>query len=425
MPSVIVVGAQWGDEGKAKIVDILSETADIIVRYQGGSNAGHTVVTNGNKFKFHLVPSGILRKDKICILGNGMVVNLEELKSEIEKLQDFNINFDGRFFISKNIHLVMPYHIMLDGASENKLSSKKLGTTLKGIGPTYQDKTGRIGIRLSDIFYDDIFDEKLDRNLLIKNTLLKHLYKEPTIDKNEIKNKFKNLAEFIKPYVSDVYTIIDHAIRDKKSILFEGAQGTLLDVDHGTYPFVTSSNSCAGGACTGTGIGPTHISEVIGVVKAYTTRVGLGPFPTEIEGSASDAIREKGNEYGTTTGRPRRCGWIDIPALRRSAVINGFTSLAITKIDVLDNEEKIKICTSYNHNGSIINDMPCETHVLKNCKPVYETLDGWMKNSKDINTPDQIPENMKKYLDRLSRLIGVKIKFLSTGEDRQSIIKFY
>jgi len=424
MPAVVVVGAQWGDEGKAKIVDILSEEADIIVRFQGGSNAGHTVVADGNKFKFHLVPSGILRKGKTCIIGNGMVVNLKELKEEMELLKKFHIDFEGRFFISKNAHLVMPYHILMDGASEDKLNSKKLGTTLKGIGPAYQDKYGRIGIRVSDIFHEDFLDERLERNLLIKNTLLEHLYDQPKIDKDEIKRELMELGRYIRPYVADVYNILKDALRNDKYILFEGAQGTLLDVDHGTYPFVTSSNSCAGAACTGSGVGPTEISEVIGVVKAYTTRVGTGPFPTEIMGEAGEKIRKKGDEFGTTTGRPRRCGWLDIPALKRAVSINGFTAIAITKIDVLDDEPQIKMCVAYDHNGKILQKMPSETKVLKECKPIYETLDGWMQNTKGLNEPNKIHPNMKRYINKISELLEVKIRFLSTGEDRSSCIKF-
>jgi adenylosuccinate synthase len=431
MPSVIVVGAQWGDEGKAKIVDILSEKADIIVRFQGGSNAGHTVVANGNKFKFHLVPSGILRKEKICIIGNGVVLNLKELIEEIESLKKFDIDIAGRLFISKNTHLVMPYHIDIDKAREKKLYSKKLGTTLKGIGPAYEDKFGRVGIRISDLYNHEVFLEKLKQNISNKNLILGWVYKYSKPQNNlisnrynidEIINEFENYRDYMKPYVADTYKIMDEALRKNKNILFEGAQGTLLDIDHGTYPFVTSSNSCAGGACTGTGIGPTKITEVIGIVKAYTTRVGSGPFPTEILGPAGDKLRERGCEYGTTTGRPRRCGWIDIPALRRSTLINGFTSIAITKIDVLDDQKELKICTAYDYKGEIIHDFPTETHILSECKPIYETIDGWMDKTEGISKPDKIPPKMKKYIQRISDLIDVKVKLVSTGEDRESCI---
>ena len=355
MPNVIVLGLQWGDEGKGKIVDVLSEKADVVARYQGGHNAGHTVVIKNEKFILHVIPSGILYKGKKCLIGNGVVVEPASLLEEINGLKERGIEIDkNNLFLSKNAHVIMPYHMALDRENEKLRGSKSIGTTGRGIGPAYCDKINRSGIRVADLLQPEFFREKLKANLFNINFLLENLYKAQVFNIDNIYDEYMGYAEKLKEHVADTDIIIDKTIAEGGNILLEGAQGTLLDIDHGTYPYVTSSNATAGGACTGLGIGPTKISKVLGVVKAYTTRVGAGPFPTEIKDSLGDAIREKGGEYGATTGRPRRCGWLDMVILRHSARINGLTGIAITKLDILDGLETIKICTSYKHNGKIL-----------------------------------------------------------------------
>ncbi|MCK4590307.1 MAG: adenylosuccinate synthase, partial [Candidatus Latescibacteria bacterium] len=354
----VVVGSQWGDEGKAKIVDYLTEEADIVVRFQGGANAGHTVVIGQEKFVFHLIPTGIIHPDKICIIGNGVVLDPAVLLEEKENLGEKGIRVEGRLLVSQNSHLVMPYHKLLDQVKEDSKTGEKIGTTRRGIGPCYTDKAARIGIRAADLLDEGLFREKLAQNIREKNEVLTKIYGREAIDGEKIFSEYREFAEMLRPFITDTSVFLDQAVKQGRSVLFEGAQGTLLDMDHGTYPFVTSSNTVAGGACTGSGIGPTQIDEVIGVTKAYTSRVGNGPFPTELKDATGEKIREVGQEYGATTGRPRRCGWFDAVAVRLASRVNGLTSLAVTRLDVIDSFATINICTAYRYKVNTIEDMP-------------------------------------------------------------------
>ena len=422
MPNIIVVGLQWGDEGKGKIVDFLSEKADVVARFQGGHNAGHTVVINQDKFILHLIPSGILYKDKMCIIGNGVVVDPAALLEEINGLRERGVEIGKNLFLSKNAHLIMPYHVVLDRENERLRGSKSIGTTGRGIGPAYCDKIGRGGIRVADFLQPVLFKEKLKSNLVHVNFLLENLYKVSPLDAEVIFHEYMEYAEKLSPYIADTDILINDMISRKKNVLFEGAQGTLLDVDHGTYPYVTSSNAIAGGACTGLGVGPTKISKVLGVVKAYTTRVGSGPFPTEIKDTLSDKLREKGGEYGATTGRPRRCGWLDMVVLRHSVRINGVTGIAITKLDILDGLETIKICTSYKHNGKIYEEFPKELNILEESEPVYEEADGWSSSTLGIRDFNKLPKAAKIYIRKIEKMLGVKVHLISTGQRRDELV---
>lgn len=422
MPNVVIVGAQWGDEGKGKIVDYLSEKADVIARYQGGNNAGHTVVINNEKFIFHLIPSGILHEGKICIIGNGVVVDPSILLEEINHLIKRRIKVGGKLYLSKNAHLIMPYHKAIEKEIENFKGLKKLGTTGRGIGPAYADKITRTGIRVVDLLQDSVFKEKLKINLININFLLENLYRVPGLVEKAIFSEYMGYAKKLSEYIADTDIIINRMISDNRNILFEGAQGTLLDVDHGTYPYVTSSNPTAGGACTGLGIGPTKISKVLGVVKAYTTRVGSGPFPTEIKDALGEEIREKGGEYGATTGRPRRCGWLDMVILRHSARINGLTGIAITKLDVLDGIQTIKICTSYKYKGKMYNDFPKEINIIEECAPLYEEVEGWSTSTAGIRDFKKLPKAAKAYVKKIETMLGVEVQLISTGQRRDEII---
>jgi adenylosuccinate synthase len=423
MSSVIVVGSQWGDEGKGKIVDFLSEKADVVARYQGGHNAGHTVVIKDEKFILHLIPSGILYKDKMCLIGNGVVVDPAALIDEINGLKERGVKVGKNLLLSKNAHLIMPYHVAIDKESERVKGSKNIGTTGRGIGPAYCDKMARAGIRVADLLHPLVFKEKLKTNLFHINFLLENLYKVPRFDIEDIYNKYMGYAEKLSEYIADTDIIINRVISEKKNVLFEGAQGTLLDIDHGTYPYVTSSNPIAGGACTGLGVGPTKISKVLGVVKAYTTRVGSGPFPTEITDALGDKIRERGGEYGATTGRPRRCGWLDMVILRHSARINGLTGIAITKLDILDGIDVIKICTSYRYKGKTYEEFPKEISIFEECEPVYEAVSGW--NTSTIATKDfnRLPKTAKAYIRKIEKMLGVKVQIISTGQRRDELIQ--
>ncbi len=424
MPSVIVVGLQWGDEGKGKIVDVLSEKADIVARFQGGHNAGHTVVINNEKFILHVIPSGILYKNKKCLIGNGVVVDPASLVKEIEGLRQRDVQIDGsNLLLSKHAHVIMPYHIAIDQESEKLKGSKSIGTTGRGIGPTYCDKIGRSGIRISDLYQSDLFRSKLKSNLAHINFLLENLYKAKGFNTDEIFKEYSGYAEKLKEHIADTDIIINDAINSNKNVLLEGAQGTLLDIDHGTYPFVTSSNSTAGGACTGLGIGPTKITGVLGVIKAYTTRVGGGPFPTEIHDSLGELIRERGGEYGATTGRPRRCGWLDMVILRHSVRINGLTGIAITKLDILDGLESLKICTSYKYNGRIYNEFPKEINIFSECEPVYEEIKGWKESTSGITDYKKLPERAREYIEKIQEMLGVEVQIISTGQRRDELIK--
>jgi adenylosuccinate synthase len=422
MPNVVVVGLQWGDEGKGKIVDFLSEKADMVARFQGGHNAGHTVVINNEKFILHLIPSGILYKGKTCLIGNGVVVDPGALIEEINDLKKRGVRIKGNLFLSKSAHLIMPYHVALDRENEKFRGAKSIGTTGRGIGPSYCDKVGRLGIRVADLLQPGIFREKLKANLLHVNFLLKNLYKARPFKVDKIYDEYMKYAASLSEYIADTDIIVNKTIADKGNVLFEGAQGALLDIDHGTYPFVTSSNSVAGGACTGLGVGPTKISKVLGVVKAYTTRVGSGPFPTEIKDDLGERIRERGGEYGATTGRPRRCGWLDMVVLRHSARINGVTGIVITKLDILDGLETIKICTSYRYNGKVYKEFPKEINIFEGCKPVYEEVDGWSESTSGITNLNKLPKSAKAYVKMIEKLLGVKVHMISTGQRRDELI---
>ena len=422
MPVIVIVGAQWGDEGKGKIVDVLTEKADIVARYQGGHNAGHTVVINNRKFVLHLIPSGILHKNTVCIIGNGVVVEPKALIKEIKDLRKRGIKVSDNLLISRSAHLIMPYHLALDSAGEKTKGKKCIGTTGRGIGPTYVDKMARIGIRVGDLLSPEAFQEKLTVNLRNVNFLMKNLYKAPCFNARKIFDEYMGYANILRKYIADTDKIVNSAIAEKKNLLLEGAQGTLLDIDHGTYPFVTSSNSIAGGACTGLGIGPTKITSVIGVVKAYTTRVGSGPFPTELHDEIGERMREKGGEFGATTGRPRRCGWLDTVVLKHSTAVNGFSGIVITKLDILDGLDIIKICTSYRYRGKTYTDMPKDLAILENCTPVYEEVGGWKESTEGITEFRKLPGRAQAYMRKIEKLIGVKIVIISTGQKRDESI---
>lgn len=420
--NVVIVGAQWGDEGKGKIVDILMESADIVVRFQGGNNAGHTVIVGEEKFIFHLIPSGILHPGKVCIIGDGVVVDPEVLIKEIDVLKARGIFRPEDLLISKNAHLIMPYHKKLDVARERLRGENKIGTTGRGIGPAYEDKVGRCGIKCGDLLNEETFRLKLKSNLAEKNHYIKTILHEDGFEVHELYHAYMSFAEVIAPHIMDTSRFLSDAIAAKKKILFEGAQGTLLDVDHGTYPFVTSSNTVAGQAATGSGVGPSRIDKVIGITKAYCTRVGEGPFPTELSGAEADWLREQGGEYGATTGRPRRCGWFDAVALRYAARINGLDGLVVTKLDVLDKLDKIKVCTAYKYKGEVIKDFPTDGGTLAKCEPVYEELDGWNSKTQGITSFDKLPKKAQAYLKRMEELSGVKVEIVSVGANRRDAI---
>ncbi|WP_157147682.1 adenylosuccinate synthase [Brachyspira pilosicoli] len=421
MASVIIVGTQWGDEGKGKIVDYLANKAQYVVRSQGGSNAGHTVVVDNVKYKLRLLPSGILHKDKVCIIGNGVVIEPKVFLSEIDGLIEKKVNMSN-LKISNRAHVLMPYHKILDELQEEDLGENKLGTTKNGIGPCYMDKASRLGIRIVDLMNKEVFAKKLKFNVELKNKLLKKLYNHDGINYEELLKEYLEYAERLRPYVADTTTILNKAIKEKKNILFEGAQATMLDLDHGTYPFVTSSYPAAGGACTGSGVGPRKIDNVIGVVKAYSTRVGEGPFPSELFDDVGQFIRDKGGEYGTVTGRARRCGWLDACVIKYASYINGLDSIAITRLDILDELEKLKICVAYKYNGEILEDYPADLGILSKVEPVYEEFDGWKTSTTNIREYDKLPENAKKYLKRLSEVIDTEISIVSVGAGRDETI---
>lgn len=422
MSVIVIVGAQWGDEGKGKIVDVLTEKADAVARYQGGHNAGHTVVINNEKFVLHIVPSGILHKGKTCIIGNGVVVEPKSLIEEMDGLIKRGIDVGKNLFLSRSAHLIMPYHAAIEREQERLKGSKKIGTTGKGIGPAYVDKTARTGIRAGELLYPEVFKEKLKNNLACVNHLFKALYNAPAFDVDDIYSEYMRYAERLSGHIADTDVIVNRMIDENKNLLFEGAQGTLLDVDHGTYPYVTSSSAAAGGACTGLGVSPTKISSVIGIVKAYTTRVGEGPFPTEIKDSLGEKIREKGGEYGATTGRPRRCGWLDMVALRYAVRINGFSGIALTKLDILDGLEKIKICTAYRFEGKLYEEFPKELNILEKCEPVYEEVSGWKETTSGVKSFEKLPSTAQSYVKEIERMLNVKVRIISSGQKRDELI---
>ncbi|MFN3604755.1 MAG: adenylosuccinate synthase [Leptonema sp. (in: bacteria)] len=414
MSVTVVIGAQWGDEGKAKIIDYLSEKIDIIARYQGGANAGHTVVVNQKKFVFHLIPSGILYPNTICVIGNGVVVDPEALLQELEKLNKENIEYKNRIFISDASHIVLPFHKLIDEQRETLAKTNKIGTTKRGIGICYGDKMLRIGIRMGDLFYN--LEEKLSNFVKIKNKELELLYNIPGLDYDKI---YKDLVEFakkIEPMVIHTPTFFEQALQQRKTVLLEGAQGTALDIDHGTYPYVTSSNTTIGGALTGTGISYRYIENVYGISKAYATRVGEGPFPTEVKDKEAEKLRNLGNEYGATTGRPRRCGWFDVELIKHSARINGLTGLVLTKLDVLSHYDVIPVCVGYQLNGKKIGYFP--SYALEDCEPIYEYLPGWKEDISKINQWKDLPKNCKDFVEKIQEWTNIAVKFLSVGPQR-------
>ncbi|WP_026486468.1 adenylosuccinate synthase [Caldanaerobius polysaccharolyticus] len=421
MSSVVIVGTQWGDEGKGKITDYLAERSDIVMRYQGGSNAGHTVEVDGKQYKLHLVPSGILYPDKQCLIGHGVVLDPEELLQEIEMLVSQGVDVSN-LRISDRAHLVFPYHKLLDGLEEDKKGANDIGTTRKGIGPAYMDKSERIGIRVCDLMNEDVFRDKLKANLQKKNEILTKIYGKEPFDADEMIDRYLGYGRQLSCYVADTTVIVYQALKADKNVLFEGAQGTLLDIDIGTYPYVTSSHPIAGGVCVGAGIGPTMIHKVVGVAKSYTTRVGKGPFPTELFDEIGQSIREKGREYGTTTGRPRRCGWFDAVIVSFSVRVNGITDLAITKLDTLAGLETVKICTAYRRGSEIIENFPASLEFLSECEPVYEELPGWDKSIEKARTYDELPVNAIRYIERIEELCGARVSILSVGPAREQTI---
>lgn len=422
MANVIVIGAQWGDEGKGKITDLLSRSADVVVRYQGGNNAGHTVVVGDRTFKLHLIPSGILYPKTECIIANGTVIDPKVLLQEVDRLTELGISTDN-LFIAQTAHVTMPYHCVLDRAAEEQRAEHKIGTTGRGIGPTYADKAERVGIRIMDLVDAKRMPKKLRWAIEQKNIVLQKLYNLEPLDVDAIIEEYRGYADRLRPYVVDASLKIDAAIRERRNILFEGAQGTLLDLDHGTYPYVTSSNPVAGGACIGAGVGPTCIDRVIGVAKAYTTRVGEGPFPTELHDDIGNHIGDRGAEFGTTTGRKRRCGWFDGVIGRYAVRINGLDCLAVTKLDVLDDLEEIKVCTAYELDGQVVRDFPSDARAFARAVPIYETLAGWQQSTSECKNVEDLPEAAKTYLKFLADLMEIPIAIISLGASRgQTII---
>jgi adenylosuccinate synthase len=422
MPNTVLIGAQWGDEGKGKIIDVLTEGVDVVVRFQGGNNAGHTVKIGDEKYVLHLIPSGILHEGKSCVIGNGVVVDPVALMKEVDELEERGFTTAGRLLISDRAHVVVPYHGAIDGAREQALSEgEKIGTTKRGIGPTYSDKVSRVGLRMGDLLSDDL-EDLLDRRVEESNKVLQALGGEP-LDKAALIASYMAIAPRVAPYIADTVTFLNKSMAEGKSLLFEGAQGTMLDIDFGTYPFVTSSNATAGGACTGSGIAPHRMDRVIGVIKAYTTRVGEGPFMTELEDEIGALMRKEGNEFGATTGRPRRCGWFDAVVGRYAAAINGVDYWAMTKLDVLDKVETIRICTAYECDGVTYESVPANTRILERCTALYEEMPGWQCSTKEATKFDDLPEAAKAYVNRLCEITGVKLGILSVGPKRASTLR--
>ena len=421
MAAIVIVGAQWGDEGKGKATDLLGDSVDYVVRYQGGNNAGHTVVIGEESYALHLLPSGVLSKNAIPVIGNGVVVDPGVLLAEIDGLQQRGVSCE-RLLISANAHLIMPHHVALDKVTERHLGNSRIGTTGRGIGPTYSDKVARMGIRMQDLFDPGILRAKLDLALREKNQVLTKVYNRRTIDAAAVTQEYLGYAERLKSYVADTGLILNQALDDDKVILLEGAQATLLDVDHGTYPFVTSSSPTAGGACAGSGIGPTRITRVIGILKAYTTRVGAGPFPTELLDAQGDWLRKTGSEFGVTTGRPRRTGWFDAVVARYSTRVNGITDYFITKLDVLSGLEKVPVCVGYDVNGTRLDEMPMTQTDFHHAVPIYEYLDGWWDDISQVKDPAQLPRNARAYLAALEDMIGAPISAVGVGPRRDQTL---
>jgi adenylosuccinate synthase len=435
MPNIVVVGTQWGDEGKGKVVDLLTENAQVVARYQGGHNAGHTVITRNKKFILHLIPSGILRKGKKCIIGNGVVIDPSALIEEIIGLRQQGVYIGRNLFISGKAHVIMPYHMAIEGKGETKRGAKKIGTTGRGIGPTYSDKMLRCGIRMIDLLDKDVFRRKLKANLSEVNFLLKNKYGSRGLGFKKIYDDYMKYAEYLEPFITDTTLLINREIDEGKSIIFEGAQGTLLDIDHGTYPYVTSSSASAGGVCTGLGVSPIKVDGILGIMKAYTTRVGGGPFPTELKDEIGEHLQSKGGEFGATTGRTRRCGWLDAVSLKHTIRINGFTGIALTKLDVLDGLKKIKVCTSYRYenpggdcscsrkgNPCSTEDMPQSNRIFERSEPVYTELEGWSGSTQGKKKFKDLPKQAKAYVRYIEKLLDVRIDLISTGKKRDEVI---
>jgi adenylosuccinate synthase len=423
MANVAIIGAQWGDEGKGKVVDLFTNEADIVVRFQGGNNAGHTLVVNGDKTILHLVPSGALHPDKLCVIGNGVVVDPEILIEEIQTLKRRgHLVDDEQLRISEQAHVIMPYHKAIDLARERLRGKGKIGTTGRGIGPAYEDKVARTGIRFVDLLEEDTFREKLQRNIEEKNIYLKAILKEKTLDFDKIHVSYGRYREKLRKYVTNTGLLLDREMRAGKRVLFEGAQGTLLDVDHGTYPYVTSSSTITGGACSGSGVGPQHIQQVIGISKAYTTRVGSGPFPTELDGPDGETLRREGAEFGATTGRSRRCGWFDAVGVRHAVRMNGMTGIALTKLDVLTGFKKIPICTAYRYESKDLHEFPASSKVMQGAQPIYEELAGWETPLDDARNFSDLPVAAQKYVRRIEEVVGTKIILVSVGPGREQTI---
>lgn len=418
MSTVVVVGTQWGDEGKGKITDFLAESAEVVARYQGGNNAGHTILIDNKKYKLHLIPSGIFYNDKICVIGNGMVLNPSALIEEIQYIHDNGFSTEN-LKISDRAHIIMPYHLLLDGLEEDRKGANKIGTTRKGIGPCYMDKAARNGIRVADLMDAEEFETKLRRLVEEKNHLIEQVYGAKGLSADSILKEYLEYAEVLRPYVTDTSVVLNDNIDAGKRVLFEGAQGVMLDIDQGTYPFVTSSNPTAGGVCIGSGVGPTKISQIIGVAKAYTTRVGDGPFPTELNNEVGDRIRETGHEYGTTTGRPRRVGWFDSVVVRHARRVSGITGLSLNSLDVLTGLETVKICTGYKYRGEIITHYPASLKMLSECEAVYEELPGWSEDITGVRRLEDLPANTRRYVERVSELTGIPIAIFSVGRNRE------
>ncbi|TYP75364.1 adenylosuccinate synthase [Paenibacillus methanolicus] len=418
MSTVVVVGTQWGDEGKGKITDFLAEGADVVARYQGGNNAGHTIMIGNKKYKLTMVPSGIFNQDKTCVIGNGMVINPQALIDEINYIHENGFKTDN-LRISDRAHIIMPYHLVLDGLEEERKGDNKIGTTRKGIGPCYMDKAARNGIRMADLLDAEEFESKLRRLVVEKNQVISQVYGSDGLDVESILTEYIGYAEVLRPYVTDTSVVLNDAIDSGQKVLFEGAQGVMLDIDQGTYPYVTSSNPSAGGVCIGSGVGPSKIQEVVGVAKAYTTRVGDGPFPTELSNQTGDWIRERGHEYGTVTGRPRRVGWFDTVVVRHARRVSGITGLSLNSLDVLSGLETVKICTHYMLRGEVIEHYPASLKLISECEAVYEELPGWSEDISNAKTLADLPENTRRYVERVSELTGIPISIFSVGRNRE------
>ena len=423
MSNVAIIGAQWGDEGKGKVVDLFTEDADVVVRFQGGNNAGHTLVVDGRKTVLHLIPSGALHPNKLCVIANGVVVDVDVLLEEIASLKQNGCLADDTLLrISEQAHLIMPYHKAIDLARERLRGKGKIGTTGRGIGPAYEDKVARIGIRFVDLLEEDTFEAKLRYNIEEKNIYLKAILKEKTLDFREIHDNYAACREKLRPYITDTGVLLEKLMRAGKRVLFEGAQGTLLDVDHGTYPYVTSSSTVTGGALSGSGVGPQHIGEVIGICKAYATRVGSGPFPTEVFGDEGETLKREGVEFGATTGRPRRCGWFDAVGVRHAVRVNGITGIALTKLDVLTGFKTIPICVGYDCEGKIRNDFPASSRVMERAKPVYEEMPGWKDCLTGVRSFGDLPRSARNYVRRIEEIVGTEIILVSVGPGREQTV---